>query len=127
MQTERSIPELTKDMAFHLGDMFRSELKLARAEAAEGVKSLTGALALIVGGVVFGIAALTVALLAAASALSLVMPAWLASAVIAGAAALGALALIFGGKAALRPKELSLPRTRDQVSRDLKSISEHLH
>jgi hypothetical protein len=127
MQTERSIPELTKDMAFHLGDMFRNELKLARVEATEGMKSLSGGLAMIVGGAVVGISALTLALLAIASALSSVMPMWMASAIVAGAGAVIALALVLSGKAALKPKELSLPRTRDQVSRDIKTISEHVH
>ena len=42
MQTERSIPELTKDVAFHLGDMFRNELKLARVEATESVEIAFG-------------------------------------------------------------------------------------
>jgi hypothetical protein len=127
MQTERSIPELTKDMAFHLGDMFRNELKLARVEATEGMKSLTGGIVLIAGGAVVGIAALTVAFLAIASALSLVMPMWMGSAIVAGAGAVIALALILSGRAALGPKELSLPRTREQVSRDFKNISEHVH
>jgi hypothetical protein len=127
MHTERSIPELTKDMAFHLGDMFRNELKLARVEAAEGVKSLTGGLALIIGGAVVGMSALTVAFLAIASALSLVMPMWMGSAIVAGAGATIALALILSGKQALKPKDLSLPRTREQVSRDFRTISEHVH
>jgi hypothetical protein len=127
MQTERSIPELTKDMAFHLGDMFRNELKLARVEATEGVKSLTGGFVLLIGGAVFGISALTLAFLAIASALALVMPMWMASAIVAGAGAVIALALVLTGKAALKPKDLSLPRTREQVARDFKTISEHVH
>jgi hypothetical protein len=127
MQTERSIPELTKDMAFHLGDMFRNELKLARVEATEGVKSLSGGIALIAAGAAVGLAALTLAFLAIASALSLVMPMWMASAIVAGAGAVIALSLVLTGKAALKPKELSLPRTREQVSRDLRNISEHVH
>jgi len=127
MQTERSIPELTKDMAFHLGDMFRNELKLARVEATDSVKSLSGGIGMIVTGAVVGVSAVTLALFAAAYGLSTVFPMWAATAIVAGAAGLLALILVSIGRSAMKPKELSFPRTRDQVSRDLKNISEHVH
>jgi hypothetical protein len=73
------------------------------------------------------VSALTLALLAIASGMSVVMPMWMASAIVAGAGAVIALALILTGRAALKPKELSLPRTREQVARDFKSITEHVH
>lgn len=127
MQTERSIPELTRDMAFHLGDMFRNELKLASIEATEGARSLSGAFVLVVLGAAIGGAALTVALLSIAYAMSQVMPLWLAGAIVAAAAGVFAVILIQGGRSALKPKSLSLPRTREQVSRDLKTLSERVH
>jgi Flp pilus assembly protein TadB len=127
MQTERSIPELTKDMAFHLGDMFRNELRLARVEATDSVKSLSGGIGMIVTGAVVGVSAVTLALFAAAYGLSTVFPMWAAAAIVAGAAGLLALILVSIGRSAMKPKELSFPRTRDQVSRDLKNISEHVH
>jgi hypothetical protein len=126
-QTERSIPELTKDMAFHLGDMFRNELKLARVEATEGIKSLSGAVGMIAAGAVVGVAALTLALFAVAYALSSVMPMWGAAAVVAILASILAWMMVMGGQKALKPDELSLSRTREQVSRDLKTISERVH
>ena len=127
MQTDRSIPELTKDVAFHLGDMFRNELKLARTEATDSVRSLSGGLGLITAGAAVGVSALTLALLAAAYGLAEIMPLWGAAAIVAVTAAIIALILISAGKAALKPKKLSLPRTREQVSRDLKTISERVH
>jgi lysylphosphatidylglycerol synthetase-like protein (DUF2156 family) len=126
-QTERSIPELTKDMAFHLGDMFRNELKLARVEATEGVKSLGGAVGLIVAGAVVGASALTLLLLAVAYGLSSVMPMWGAAAVVAILAGILAWMMVKAGQKALKPDELSLTRTREQVSRDIKTISERVH
>jgi uncharacterized membrane protein YqjE len=126
-QTERSIPELTKDMAFHLGDMFRNELKLARVEATEGVKSLGGAVGLVAAGAVVGASALTLLLLAVAYALSSVMPLWGAAAVVAILAGIVAWMMVKAGQKALKPDELSLTRTREQVSRDIKTISERVH
>ena len=127
MQTDRSIPELTKDVAFHLGDMFRNELKLARTEATESVKSFSGGFSLIASGAVVGVSALTLALLAIAYGLAEIMPLWGAAAIVAVTAVIVALILISAGRAALKPKKLSLPRTREQVSRDLKTISERVH
>ena len=127
MQTERSIPELTKDMAFHLGDMFRNELKLARVEATEGAKSLSGALAMFAAGALVGASALTVALLAAAYALAEAMPMWGAAGIVAIIAAIAAFFLVKAGQKALKDKDLSLSRTREQVSRDIKTISERVH
>ena len=127
MRTERSIPELTKDMAFHLGDMFRNELKLARVEATESAKSLSGGLSLVLTGAVVGVSALTVGLMAAAFGLAEIMPMWSAAAIVAVVAAVFALILISAGKAALKAKGLTLPRTREQMSRDLNTISERVH
>lgn len=127
MQTDRSIPELTKDMAFHLGDMFRNELKLARVEATEGAKSLTGAMALFAAGALVGASALTVALLAVAYGLAEAMPMWAAGLIVAVIAAIVAFLLVKAGQKAMQDKDLSLARTREQVSRDLKTISERVH
>jgi hypothetical protein len=114
-QTERSIPELTKDMAFHLGDIFRNELKLARVEATEGAKSLSGTIGLYAAGAVVGVSALTLAMFALAYGLSEVMPMWAAAAIVAVIGATVAWALIQAGQAALKTKDLSLTRTREQV------------
>ena len=126
-QTERSIPELTKDMAFHLGDMFRNELKLARVEATDGLKSLSGAVGLIAAGAVVGASALTLALFAVAYVLATVMPMWAAAAVVAILSGIIAWMLVKAGQKAMNTEELTLTRTREQVSRDLKTISERVH
>src|SRR5689334_17820280 len=112
MQTDRSIPELTKDMAFHLGDMFRNELKLARVEATEGVKSMSGAFGLFAWGMAFGAAALTAATFALAYVLSSLMPMWTALAIVAIGGALVSWMLIQMAHKAMKPEELSLPKTR---------------
>jgi hypothetical protein len=126
-QEGRSIPELTKDVAFHLGDMFRNELKLARVEATEGVKSLGGGIGKIAAGAVIGTSALTVALLAVAFGLSAVMPMWAAGAVVALTAALFAWSLIRSGQKALTAHQLTLPKTREQVGRDVEAIKDQVH
>ncbi|MDP3740107.1 MAG: phage holin family protein [Hyphomonadaceae bacterium] len=127
MQTDRSFSDLTKDVAFHLGDMFRNELKLAKVEASEGAKSLSSAMGLYATAAAVGASALTLALLAAAYGLSTVLPMWAAALIVAIPAFLIAFILMQAGKAAMTPKDLSLPRTREHMSRDIKTISEHVH
>ena len=121
-----SIPELTKDVAQHLGDMFRNELRLARAEAVESAKSLTGAMVQIGIGTAFGTAAITLGLMAVADGFAIYIPMWTGLAIAAVAAALAALIFIQSAKTAISPKKLSLPKTRDQIGRDIQSIKEHL-
>jgi Flp pilus assembly protein TadB len=128
MQTEqRSIPELTKAMAFHLGDMFRNELKLARTEATEGVKSMSGAFGLFAWGMAFGAAALTAGVFALAYLLSTFMPMWTSLAIVAIGVGITGWMLIQAAHKAIRTENLSLPKTREQVSRDLKTLSERVH
>jgi Flp pilus assembly protein TadB len=127
MQTDRSIPELTKEMAFHLGDMFRNEVKLAKVEAAEGVKSLSGAFRLYIAAAAIGACALTLGLLSVAYLISLVMPLWTAMAIVAIGAGILCWILVEAAQKAAKPDELSLPKTREQVSRDLKTLSERVH
>jgi hypothetical protein len=128
MQTEqRSIPELTKAMAFHLGDMLRNELKLARTEATEGVKSMSGAFGLFAWGMAFGAASLTAATFALAYLLSSLMPMWTSLAIVAIGVGVVGWMLVQAAHKAMKPQDLSLPKTREQVSRDLKTLSERVH
>lgn len=121
-----SIPELTMEVAHHLGDMFRNELRLARVEAVESAKSLTGAMVQIGVGTAFGTAAITLGLLALANGFAIYIPLWAGLAIAALAAALAAFIFIQSARAAISPKALSLPKTRDQIGRDIQTIKEHL-
>ena len=121
-----SIPELTKDVAHHLGDMFRNELRLARVEAVESAKSLTGAMVQIGIGTAFATAAITLALLAAANGFAIYIPMWAALAIVAVAAAIAAFMFIQSARHAISPEALSLPKTREQIGRDIQSLKEHI-
>jgi uncharacterized membrane protein YraQ (UPF0718 family) len=89
MQTDRSIADLTGELAANAGELFRNELRLARAEA-----------------------------------VGLVMPMW--GAALIGAAIGGAIAywLVRSGLKAISVERIALPRTAEQVARDLRSIKE---
>jgi membrane protein implicated in regulation of membrane protease activity len=121
-----TIPDLTKEMMHHLGDMFRNELRLARTEAVDSAKTMGASLALMGAGIAFGVAAITLTGIAVAELLPAEVPRWLAFLIAAIVAAVAAFAFVKAGQSALTPKSLTLPKTREQVGRDIQAIKEHL-
>lgn len=121
-----TIPDLTKEVVHHLGDMFRNELKLARTEAVDSAKRMGGGLAMIGVGVAFAVSAITLIGFAIVELLPADFPRWGAFALTGILAAIAALLFMQAGKSAIAPKSLTLPRTREQVGRDVQAIKEHL-
>jgi Putative Actinobacterial Holin-X, holin superfamily III len=121
-----TIPDLTKEVVHHLGDMFRNELRLARAEAVDSAKVMTGSLVMVGIGVAFAVSAITLIGIGVAEVMPLELPRWAAFALVGIASGLGALLFMQAGKSALSPKFLTLPKTREQVGRDIQAIKEHL-
>ncbi len=124
MQTDRSLADLTKDLAADAADLFRNELRLARAEAVQSVKGMTGGLVRAALGIVLAGAAVTLALFALAFLLAQIMPMWAAALI--GAAIGGAIAyaLVRSGIKSISVDRIGLPRTAEQVARDLRTIKE---
>src|SRR5258706_1570421 len=97
MQAERTLPELTMDLASQVGDLLRNEVRLARAEAFESVKQMRVGVVRAALGLSLAGAALTLALFALAYALGQVMPMWGAALVGAGIGGIGAYLLVTSG------------------------------
>lgn len=121
-----SIPELTKEMVHHLGDMFRNELKLARTEAVDSARKMGGSLALIGVGVAFAVSAITLLGFAVVELLPVDFPRWAAFAMAGVASGVAAMLFMHAGKSKIAPASLTFPKTRDQVGRDIQTIKEHL-
>jgi hypothetical protein len=126
MQTDRSLPELTRDLASQAGDLFRNEVRLARAEAMEGLKQMGAGAVRAALGVVLAGSAVTLGLFALSYALGEVMPMWAAALVGAIIAGLLSYVLIKSGLKAASVDHVGLPRTAEQVSRDLRLIKENV-
>jgi hypothetical protein len=125
MQAERTLPQLTMDLATQVGDLMRNEVKLARAEAMESVKQMGGGIVRAAIGVAFAGAAVSLALFALAYALGEAMPMWAAALI--GAVVGGGVAylLIKSGLKAASVDHIALPRTASQVKADLRLIKEN--
>lgn len=125
MQAERTLPELTMDLAAQVGDLMRNEVRLARAEAVESVKSMGAGIVRAAIGVALAGAAVTLGLFALAYGLSTVMPMWGAALIGAAIGGIIAYTLIKSGLKAASLDHIALPKTAKQVSRDLRLIKEN--
>jgi len=124
MTVDRSLSDLTRDLAGNVGDLFRNEVRLARAEAVENLKERGGGLAQLAIGLVAAGAAMTLALVALAAGLSLIMPMWGAALVAAIIGGIIAYLLVSAGRKALSRPSFAMPRTTRSVSRDINLIKE---
>lgn len=121
-----SIPDLTKELVSHFGDMIRNELKLARTEALESAKTMSGGLIYIGLGAAFAAAAVMLVCMAGIEALPDDIPRWAAYAMAGIAAGIAGLIFMQTAKSAIAPKSLTLPKTREQIGRDVQTLKEHL-
>jgi hypothetical protein len=123
----RSIQELFSTASSQIGNLLRSELRLAKAEVSANLSSAGTALALVGGGLSVVIAALVLLLMA--------VSAWLQSrgmseggadllAAVFGLVVGGGLAWVGIGK--LRSDPIAPTRTIEQVSEDASAIKERL-
>ena len=112
------------DLAAQAGDLIRNEIKLALAEAFEHIKQMGEGIVRAALGVVLAGSAVTLGLFALAYALGETMPMWAAALVGAVIAGLLAYVLIKSGLKAASVDHIALPKTAEQVSRDLRLIKE---
>jgi hypothetical protein len=124
MDTDRSLADLTRDLASNAGDLFRNELRLARAEAVESVKEMGDGLVRFALGVALAGAAVTLALFALAYALGEMIPMWGAALIGAGIGGAIAYGLVRSGLNAISVDRIRLPKTAEQVARDLRALKE---
>ena len=123
MQTDRTLPELTMDLAGQVGDLLRNEVRLARAEALDGVKQMGGGIVRAALGVALAGSALTLGFFALAYALGQAIPLWAGALIAALIGAVIAFVLVKSGLKAASLDHLSMDRTAQQVARDLRTLS----
>lgn len=124
MQADRTLSELTMELAANAGDLIRNEVRLARAEAVESIRQMGGGAMRAALGLALAGGAVTLALFALAYALAEIMPMWAAALIGAGVGGLLAYTLIKSGLKAASVGSLALPKTAEQVGRDLRLIKE---
>lgn len=124
MQAERTLSELTIDLATQVGDLMRNEVRLARAEAVDSVKGMGAGIVRAAIGVAFASAACCLGLFALAYALGETMPMWGGALIAAVVGAILAYVLVKSGLKAASVDHIALDRTANQVKADLRLIKE---
>ena len=99
-----TIPDLTKEIVHHFGDMIRNELRLARTEAVDSAKAMGGSMAQVGAGIAFAMAAITLGGFAIVEALPPEVPRWAAFALAALAAGIAGLVFFQIARASIAPK-----------------------
>jgi len=121
---ENSFASLLRDLIAEIGQLFRQELRLARAEAGEKLAQAQHGIVAIIVGLLLASSALLILLQAVVLALSQVVPAWAASAIVGVAVAVIAFILIRGGQGSLKLTNLAPTRTLDAMRRDRDMVME---
>ncbi len=115
----RPVTEVFGDLAGQISALFRSEVRLARAEIGEKLGMAGSSIALLAAGGILALAALLVllfALVAWLAVLGLSPP--LAGLIVGVVVALIAYGLVRAGLSRLKADRLALSRTTEQLSRD---------
>jgi len=122
----RSIPELLTDLVRDLGELFRKEGRLVRAEISEAIGRLTTGIEMMGAGAVLLLVALFVLVQALVIALAhLVGPGW-SSLIVGGLLAAVGIFLIMRGRKDLSASSLMPERTLEQTSRDVRLAKEQI-
>src|SRR5262249_34947238 len=121
---DNSFASLLRDLVAETGQLFRQEVRLARAEAGEKLEQAQNGVIAIAVGLVLASAALLILLQALVLALSQVVPAWAASVIVGAVVAIIAFILIFTGQRSLRLTNLTPARTLESVRRDRDMVME---
>jgi uncharacterized membrane protein YqjE len=121
---DNSVASLLRELIAEIGQLFRQELRLAKAETGEKFAQAQHGVIAIVVGLFIAFAALLILLQAVVIALAQIVPGWAASAIVAAAAAILALILIRGGQSSLKLTNLAPTRTLDAMRRDRDMVRE---
>jgi uncharacterized membrane protein len=121
---ETSFASLLRDLIAEIGQLFRQELRLARAETGEKLAQAQNGIIAIVVGLLLASSALLILLQAVVLALSQIVPAWAASVIVGVVVAIVAFILIRGGQSSLKLTNLTPTRTLDALRKDRDMVME---
>lgn len=127
MEHNRSIPELFSDLIQNVTTLFRTEVRLAKAEASEKLETIKGAAGLIAMGGIFLLAALIAFtdLLTVWLVLLGIPVGWSGLIVTAVLAVIG-FVMLQAGRARLNARNLTPDRTVHQLNRDATVVKEQV-
>ena len=122
--TEPSLKLLLRQVVDDTSTLFRQEVRLAQAEVKQSIHEAQARLVMIIAGMMLGFCAFLILLEAIVLGLSTVMPAWLASVVVAVVTGAVAFVMVNRGEKGLDAEDLKPKRTIRQVKADKDLVME---
>ena len=124
-EQNKSLPNLIQDAVGHATGLMRDEVRLARAEVLDGVKTMQGGAISVGVGVAVLLPAITLLLYAAAFGLQAAgLPLWAGAAIVGVVAAVIGAILLMSGKSKMKPENLSAPRAAEDAQRTARFAKE---
>lgn len=123
--TDRSIPQLLRDLTNQYSQLMRDEFALMKAEMQQKVNQVASGAVMLGVGAVLGLAALIFLLLAATLALANVVAPWLSALIVGGATLVVALIVVSKGRSNLKTANLQPQRSINSVREDARFTKEH--
>lgn len=124
MNSDRSLPDLLRDLLNQLTALIRDEGHLVRAEMTEKINQVSSGAGMLAAALAFGIGTIVILLMAGVYGLSEVVEPWLAALIVAGVALVLTLILAAMGKSRMKPRNLAPNRTVEQVRSDMNFAKE---
>ena len=119
MRQDRSLSDVFQDIVRNVQEIIRAEIALAKTEVREEASKTVSSLAWTIGGALSGIWAVIFIVWAAAYALGLIWPMWLATLVVGAVLALAASGLLFIGFRRFREIHPTPERTVKTIKENL--------
>jgi uncharacterized membrane protein YqjE len=126
MNNDHSLKAIVRQLVDDVSHLFRQELRLAQAEVSRNLEHAQRRLIMIVAGLLLGFCAVLILLQAIVFALADVMPAWIASVVVALVVGLCAFMMVHQGQSHLRAHDVVPKRTVRQVKQDKELVEEKM-
>lgn len=118
-----SFKRVVEDLTSAIGDLIRSEIRLAKGELGREAHRLAALLyrgiAMAAAGAILGVMAVGFALLAVVYGLALVLPMWAASLIVGAVAGLGGLILVRAGWKRIASADLKPDQTIESVKENV--------
>jgi len=122
----RPISRIIEDILRHVGEIIRSEIRLAQTEIRQDFSDLKNAGVFLAAAGVAGMFALGFLLLSAVYALSTIMPPWAAAAAVGVVLGLAGTVLLFKGMHMLKATSMTPDRTIQSLEDNVKWFKKHV-
>lgn len=125
-EQNKSLPNLVEDAIGHATGLMREEVRLARAEIMDGVKTMQGGAVSVGVGVAVLLPAITLLLYAAAVGMAAAgwVPVWAGALIVGVIAAIVGAILLMSGKKKMDPSNLGAPKAAADAARTARMAKE---